>query len=1024
MKTIRLLLIVALLSSCISALHAAANLLTNPSFENFTAGTSYGSTTTSGITNGGWRYFSVNGANGSLLAVTPGHDGNIAIKLTRGSSSGDSGIDIENAKISASPGNRYHGELWAKSDSGSSMILSIHAYNGSQSHIANIARTIPLSSTYRKYDIWYKTPANTAYISFAVRIQGTGSIYIDNCRVELDNSRAGLGTRWVRSHPFQIINGSHYHPLETGSVSTVDLGSTGHYSCLYTNLLTAASLGMTKHHNIGVDASGMTDYIKYLVDLSSSSPTDTGGWYLTDEPDPSIYQSVADAGNWLKQYRPDGLIYLNAWRMGSGDVDQIYAAVQPDIWCGDTYPFHLSGHWQYPEDLSYFSNLKTWRDKALAQGVPYFGWLQAFEGASLAWREPSESEMRMNAWSHLTMGYKGILWYIYDGDGNTAAWGKQFLDADRNPRPSYYWSKVINSEVAKQGKYLRYLNSTDVRFVPNTGNPTANGLINWSVGAGGDPYIRNIYLDTPAAKIDALIGFFTDDHGQRYFMIQNLYRDTTSSASAKTSSFTVYFGGVTLPVPGKVYRLDRSTGQSVEVPLVNGVNLNFDLPGGTAELYSYQPFTLNEATIESNTISSVDLENGDTTAYTVTMTAYDPNGYANIKDMRMMLHNGGDFTSANGRGYFAWGIDDNAVREFGGNWVTGGFDAIGGGRWNVAFHDYGGYDYVTPVSVSTSTTTYTRTVEFKFTVKDTWALALDQKLRGFTHDINGTGSWVESTANYNIILPVNIPPTGSIVINGGNDITLSTTTNLYITASDDKPGAISMRLSSDNSIWGQWENYVSYRAWSLAAGEGVRNVYVQFKDVAGNISPSYSDSIILDYTPPKSGLASSPGTASDAPIKVTFSGASDAGSGVKKVELWYRKNFGTWTNSGLTSAGPSGTFDFTPSGSAKYYFDLIAEDNAGNRSSSPVSTGDTNTLYSPTYDVSGRLVFQSYADDASKIPVTVEIINKAGGTTTRTIYTDSSGNFLLSGIAPGSYDIAFKADRWLRKIVRDVAVGL
>src|SRR5690606_41203006 len=52
----------------------AQNLLTNPSFESFPAGTSYGEAT---FYNDGWRFFSVDGAGGSLQTLSPGYEGNI-----------------------------------------------------------------------------------------------------------------------------------------------------------------------------------------------------------------------------------------------------------------------------------------------------------------------------------------------------------------------------------------------------------------------------------------------------------------------------------------------------------------------------------------------------------------------------------------------------------------------------------------------------------------------------------------------------------------------------------------------------------------------------------------------------------------------------------------------------------------------------------------------------------------------------------------------------------------------------------
>jgi hypothetical protein len=99
-----------------------------------------------------------------------------------------------------------------------------------------------------------------------------------------------------------------------------------------------------------------------------------------------------------------------------------------------------------------------------------------------------------------------------------------------------------------------------------------------------------------------------------------------------------------------------------------------------------------------------------------------------------------------------------------------------------------------------------------------------------------------------------------------------------------------------------------------------------------------------DSTPPLPGTAVAPPYA-NAPFAVTYSGASDSCS-LAKVELWYRKgDNGTWMNSGQLQPGTSGSFTFTAAGDDTYYFDLVAEDLAGNRSAAVSGAGDGSTVY-------------------------------------------------------------------------------
>ncbi|PWJ41991.1 hypothetical protein [Sediminitomix flava] len=66
-------------------------------------------------------------------------------------------------------------------------------------------------------------------------------------------------------------------------------------------------------------------------------------------------------------------------------------------------------------------------------------------------------------------------------------------------------------------------------------------------------------------------------------------------------------------------------------------------------------------------------------------------------------------------------------------------------------------------------------------------------------------------------------------------------------------GASHMMVSNFSDFRnGRWQPYTTTIAnWSFPPGDGVKHLYAKFKDEANNISKVYSDSIILDSTPPK-----------------------------------------------------------------------------------------------------------------------------------------------------------------------------
>lgn len=108
-----------------------------------------------------------------------------------------------------------------------------------------------------------------------------------------------------------------------------------------------------------------------------------------------------------------------------------------------------------------------------------------------------------------------------------------------------------------------------------------------------------------------------------------------------------------------------------------------------------------------------------------------------------------------------------------------------------------------------------------------------------------------------------------------------------------------------------------------------------------------STTVLQDTIPPITGTASSPASQTYGTIRITYSGAFDTGgSGFSHVSLYYKKDAGSWLDSGLIFADTAGNFDFTAEGDGVYYFDLRAYDNQGNSSSRPMTgDGDTFTIY-------------------------------------------------------------------------------
>ena len=73
-------------------------------------------------------------------------------------------------------------------------------------------------------------------------------------------------------------------------------------------------------------------------------------------------------------------------------------------------------------------------------------------------------------------------------------------------------------------------------------------------------------------------------------------------------------------------------------------------------------------------------------------------------------------------------------------------------------------------------------------------------------------------------------------------------------------------------------NYSGSAAFTLPSGDGIKTVYAWYKDAAGNVSATASDTIRLDQTGPTNGtLTATPGNAQ---VSLGWSGFSDCGSGL------------------------------------------------------------------------------------------------------------------------------------------------
>jgi hypothetical protein len=131
-----------------------------------------------------------------------------------------------------------------------------------------------------------------------------------------------------------------------------------------------------------------------------------------------------------------------------------------------------------------------------------------------------------------------------------------------------------------------------------------------------------------------------------------------------------------------------------------------------------------------------------------------------------------------------------------------------------------------------------------------------------------------------------------------------------------------MRFSNDNGAWSSWESYATSKSWSLQVGDGVKNVFVQYKDLV-NLTVTAFQNITLDTTSPLANAGQNQTVQVGTNVTLNGSGSTD-NTGIASY-LW---DFGD----GTTGTGATPRHVYMNVGT--YTARLTVVDMAGNRATS------------------------------------------------------------------------------------------
>jgi hypothetical protein len=301
------------------------------------------------------------------------------------------------------------------------------------------------------------------------------------------------------------------------------------------------------------------------------------GYQLKDEPKAAEFPMLANVTASIALAQPGKLRFINllpacdpATCLNASSypayVSEYVSIVQPDVLCMDAYPnFVTERNATGPSRDAYIYALSVLRANALENGLSFwnfFGTQHVFQDEP----DPSEAQIRWQAFSSLAMGSKGLLYYCWHGGvefpgGVLAPYSPlaEFPAGELMLTDHYEHVKRINTHILAWERHL--LNATSLGFwrvaaavapqpLGSAGNVASQPRAGRSCASSGDPAscvtwpqdepafadVRNWPNMGPPAGLEFLIGQFRTADGRTAVMLQNQDDRFTAVPNVSVSS--------------------------------------------------------------------------------------------------------------------------------------------------------------------------------------------------------------------------------------------------------------------------------------------------------------------------------------------------------------------------------------------------------------------------------------------------------------------------------------------------------
>ena len=236
------------------------------------------------------------------------------------------------------------------------------------------------------------------------------------------------------------------------------------------------------------------------------------GFGLKDEPPAGFFPNLARVSKYLCQKAPGCFPYVNllpnyanAQQLGAdtyeAHVRQFISVVGPPVISYDHYPC-IARTWR----SNYYENLEIVRRCALDANVPFWAFCLVTPHGS--YRDPTEAEIRLQVYSDLVYGAKGLCYFCYWTPGPSHwDWDSAIIRRDGVRTEHFEQVRRVNARVRAMGKVLLKCTSVDVYHTP-------------PLPAGTSPLPAGSPIRC-TAKVPLIFGFFTHRDGDEYVMIVN-----------------------------------------------------------------------------------------------------------------------------------------------------------------------------------------------------------------------------------------------------------------------------------------------------------------------------------------------------------------------------------------------------------------------------------------------------------------------------------------------------------------------